>query len=277
MKIKTIVFGIITAFALFANAELTKNSTEEEFRAVLTEMLSKTNESEIAMVSYSNKFFTALNFAGKRLYGFRAEADEALSNCFFYEKIYDYHSWPKISKFSRDKSGITTNLPYTISLAEKYKCDMYPNAFLSKGATIGELCKSMGERSVFYVRFGKDRLGNYKNCIRANAEKIIRRRLREKGISFIGEEGVANVKRLMESLRIALDSPRFAGLNDWLEEMGYEERLDISKLPSENEINELLDKIYYGEITMTKDKEVLLCVCLGIDKFNEFVKRYNGN
>ena len=85
------------------------------------------------------------------------------------------------------------------------------------------------------------------------------------------------VEQYLTRLNTALNAPRFAGLNEWLADLGYKERMDLSGLPTEQEISALKESVMYGDKAMNDYVKILLCTCLGVDGYNQFVKEYNGD
>jgi hypothetical protein len=80
----------------------------------------------------------------------------------------------------------------------------------------------------------------------------------------------------MTDLTAALNAPRFAGLDMWLRSVGCK-GVDLSKMPSEEDVAKLREDILYGRKDMTPFNKSILYVCLGVDGYNKFVKEYNGD
>lgn len=114
----------------------------------------------------------------------------------------------------------------------------------------------------------------------SGAVKPIKRRLREKGISFVVQEGEANpVQEAIDALTAAFNAPKFAGLKEWVAEWFPEYQwVDIDKFfMSDEDMAKFCDDIYYGEKDLTNRNSALILSHLGLDGYNAFIERYNGD
>lgn len=114
----------------------------------------------------------------------------------------------------------------------------------------------------------------------ARATKPIKRKLRERGISFVVKEGEANpVQEAIDALTAAFNAPKLAGVKEWVAEWFPEYHwIDIDNLfMSDEEMAKLCDDIYYGEKDLTDGNSVLILSHLGLDGYNAFIERYNGD
>jgi len=120
---------------------------------------------------------------------------------------------------------------------------------------------------------------NFIKSIVSNAVKPIKRKLRERGISFVVQEGDANpVQDAVDALTTALNAPKLAGAKEWVAEWFPEYQwVDIDHFfMSDEEMARLCDDIYYGEKDLTVKNSELILSHLGLDGYNAFIERYNG-
>lgn len=250
-----------------------KTATEAQYRAVLADILAATNAATARGVFNVSDF--AHVYRRKDLADFRAEADEALAGLKYPIGIWCYpRAFPKAAATAARLSGASTNLAYTIALANRLGCNVSPQTFALHKADADELARSLGEwlpGRRFHI------VNEYKMAIQRRAAADIKRRLREQGRSFVKKNGVDPVKDSLERLNAALNAPRFSGLNEWLADLGYTERVDLSRLPSDAEVAELRRAVLFGEKPLSDRAKTTLFVCLGVDAYNAFVKEYNGD
>jgi len=120
-------------------------------------------------------------------------------------------------------------------------------------------------------------LCNGKHKILTEAVNVIKRRLREKGRSFVISKGDANpVQEALDALSDALNAPRMAGLSTWVSEWCPDHKWNEPKWMDDDKIEKLTDGIYYGEKKFDHVAGAVLCVHLGVERYNAFVKKYNG-
>ena len=276
---KLMIVAAALAIAISARAveRLTEASSEAQCRAALAEILAQTNNAAMKDVLCALDFWVV----GRHHAAVRDDADAAFAARGFGLCMWPLvTTWPKASAVGRGKNGAETNLTYCIALAKRLKCNISVEGYFGAGASVGELIVVLGELAsqgggVCYADI--DSLARYKTYIQHAASKAIKRALRKQGKSFVTKDGVNPCEVYMTRLTAALNAPRFAGLNEWLSELGFEERMDLSGLPSEAEIAKLKEDILYGEVDMRYSNKSLLYVCLGVDGYNAFVKEYNGD
>ena len=105
-----------------------------------------------------------------------------------------------------------------------------------------------------------------------------RRAIRANGGSFVGKEGAKLVKERLDALATELNAPRFGKAGDVLAEigMGVEWEFIQSRILADAERDGLKTRLLGGEIPFTQELQNKLCIALGVDGYNEFVKEYNG-
>ena len=114
--------------------------------------------------------------------------------------------------------------------------------------------------------------------VASSVAKPIKRRLRERGISFVGQDGGEMVQGAVDALVDAFNAPKLAGLKEWVAEWFPEYKwIDVDDIfMSDEEMAKLCDDIFYGEKDLTDYHAVLILSHLGLDGYNAFVDRYNG-
>lgn len=276
------IISVICATAMnfaFGNTVLPLNpdtSTVSEYRSVLMSMLSEADHSKIKQIATASHFWQVEK--NPKLDSFRIEADTALAAKGFATLWNKYTSWPKVSANHRKQVNADMHYPKCIALAKKYECNINIQVFAQNGATIDELIECLNE----YISFPKGcqmnskSLDEAKKGIQKSAVLGIKRALRNQGKSFVVVNGINPCEQYMNRLNSILNAPRFKGLNDWLKELGFTSRIDESRFPSKELVEKLKDKIFYGEIKASPYHKAILSACLGVDGYNEFVKKYNG-
>ena len=105
-----------------------------------------------------------------------------------------------------------------------------------------------------------------------------RRYIRANGSSFVGKDGAKRVKDILDALAAELNAPRFGKADDILARLGFEVEWEFiqSRLLTDDEIAEIRTKLLDGEIAFTGTLQNKLCIALGVEGYNAFVKEYNG-
>lgn len=115
-----------------------------------------------------------------------------------------------------------------------------------------------------------------RNRILDVAPAAIKHKLREDGKSFVVRNKVNPIQELLTPIVNALNAYRLEGLNAALKAAGMDYGLDFEgQLYAEDYINSIKNKVLYGEKPI-RSLEPLLRTHLGVDKYNEFVRTYNG-
>lgn len=113
--------------------------------------------------------------------------------------------------------------------------------------------------------------------LQKKTQRKVRAYLRGQGKSFVTKDGVNPCATVMAELVAALNAPRLNGVNEWLEKVGATDgRIDVSKLPTEEEVAQLKDDVLNGVKDMNATSEFVLKVCLGVEGYNSFVREFNG-
>ena len=250
---------------------------ESQYRSTLNKMLAEETTEKLLEVAMKENFWSIT--ARKDLAELREEADKKLGErgvC----KCWKYpHIWKHLSANERNKNGANKAYPKIIELALEKNVGINIHAIALKGATLEELIVCLNEMLGFpdgCTLYSPD-FDLCKKGIQIVAAKEIKRALRKQGKSFVTKDGINPCEEYMEKLNKSLNSPRFNGLNEWLSELGWNVRVDTSRLPSEEKISALKDAIFYGDKRATILDKTILSICLGVDGYNEFVKKYNGD
>lgn len=110
----------------------------------------------------------------------------------------------------------------------------------------------------------------------ANMPKTIRRRLRDLGRPIVIKDGVNPVQDAIDELSAALNAPRFSGLKEWIAEWFPDYRWIEVKWMSDEELLKFKDDIFYGDIEFGAANRFILRSHLGVDAYNDFVKKFNN-
>jgi hypothetical protein len=255
-----------------------QTASEAQYRAVLEEMLAQTDNAQIGAIARDTAFW---NIAYRSdLSELRFEADAALADKGYYGFWDRCQTWPKLSQLNTRRYAAEVHVPRLLALSKKYTCDANAGALHGAGCQPDEMAVCLGEcasnfsNAIFCCHRAVDA---WKNVIQKAAVKGIKRKLREQGRSFVTKNGISPVEVYLTRLNTALNAPRFAGLNEWLADLGYVERIDLSSLPSEKEVSTLKEAVLFGDSPFNASTKNLLYVCLGVDGYNAFVKEYNGD
>ena len=105
-----------------------------------------------------------------------------------------------------------------------------------------------------------------------------RRYIRASGASFVGKDGAKRVKDILDALAAELNAPCFGKADDILARLGFEVEWEFiqSRLLTDDEIAEIRTKLLDGEIAFSGSLQNKLCIALGVEGYNAFVKEYNG-
>lgn len=292
---KKILFITATVlFATYVSAEVDiskcpkldfRTSSEAQYRTVYEAMLSATNSQEAMKLLYHTNWQSIMGKPdAKQLI---EEFDEGLAKR-FPDGSFGSALWGKFiktSKLKRRALGIDVLCPKTTAILEKYQPNSVRDvrSLIAVGASVedlisvmGELAFSSGVSNFTHTLILQPELKSYKVVIQRMASKGIKRKMREQGKSFVTKDGVNPCEEYLTRLNAALEAPCFAGLNEWLSELGYNVQIDSSKFLTSEQIAKLKEAVYYGEVDMTEKTKIALIVGLGIDEYNKFVKEYNS-
>ena len=105
-----------------------------------------------------------------------------------------------------------------------------------------------------------------------------RRAVRADGQSFVGKEGAKRVKAKLDALAAELNAPRFGKAGEMLAAFGIPVEWEFiqSRILADAELDGLKARLLNGEIPFTPVLQNKLCVALGVEGYNAFVREYNG-
>ena len=291
-KILFITATVLFVTYVYAEVDFSKfpkldrlTSTEAQYRTVYEAMLSATNSQEAMKLVWNTRWHSIMNKPDANQ--LIEEFDEGLVQK-FPDGSFGSAFWGKfikISKLRRVALGIDVLLPKTSAMVEKYQVKDVRSAWslCQAGASLEELISVMGElafasgvSNFTHILIQQPELKAFKIVIQRMASKEIKRKLREQGKTFVTKDGVNPCEECLTRLNAALDAPCFAGLNEWLSELGYNVQIDTSKFLTAEQIAKLKEAVYYGEVDMTEKTKIALMVGLGIDEYNKFVNEYNS-
>ena len=119
---------------------------------------------------------------------------------------------------------------------------------------------------------------NARNAILNAAIVPVRRTIRAEGGSFVGKDGAKLVKDRLDALAAELNAPRFGKAGKLLAEIGLDVEWEFiqSRILADAELDGLKTRLMGGEIPFEGTLQNKLCVALGVEAYNAFVKEYNG-
>ena len=106
----------------------------------------------------------------------------------------------------------------------------------------------------------------------------VRRAIRAEGGSFVGKDGAKLVKAKLDALAKELNAPRFGKADKLLAEIGMDVDWEFiqSRILADAELDGLKTRLLGGEIPFSQELQNKLCIALGVEAYNAFVKEYNG-
>lgn len=132
-----------------------------------------------------------------------------------------------------------------------------------------EMCRGMVNVESWYIKQTFNMLPTY-----------LKRKLREQGKTFFVDEktGANPVQDAIDEFVAAFNAPKLAGLKElvakWNPDYEWVELPDYWL--TDEQLESLKEKVYYGEVDFTVTVKNKLMNNLGLDKFNEFVEWYNS-
>lgn len=287
MSIKLVTSVAIIAMSCTALAKLTKDSTEAEFRAVADAVLAEASVGGLSRLSTEQFWISSIY---DPLTAFRQEYDAKFEAKFSGTPlearfpVWVLPKWPKVAAMSVRGNRIEEVSPVILFEARRLNVYCIPKYVATAGdieTAVSMLSEMVAKRDGYFKVHLTDTSINHMasvcKAIQSHAQKQIKKLLRRQGKSFVTKDGVNPVEQYLTRLNAALNAPRFAGLNEWLAEVGVVSRVDLSSLPSAEDVDALKEKILDGDVDMTPETKVLLYICLGVDGYNAFVKEYNGD
>ena len=149
-----------------------------------------------------------------------------------------------------------------------------------------EVAREVGGFGLYWARKRLDLLAkllpdldfneDYRKAIVNNYLREVKIHLRKQGKSFVEKDGVNPLKPYMDGLSDALNAPRLGNINELMAAVGHPEIVfDVSFLPSDDKVKDIIDAVMIDEIKVGTVKNTLR-LCLGLDEYNKFVDEYNN-
>lgn len=140
-------------------------------------------------------------------------------------------------------------------------------------AVINVLAESGTKINRHFSCFGTDHLAT---MVLRNAPRHIRRKLRERGMPIVVKDGVNHVQDAVDELSAALNAPKMAGVREWLSKWFPDYKWIDVKWMSDEDLAKFKDDIFYGEVNFDTVNRFILRSHLGVDAYNDFVKKFNN-
>ena len=160
-------------------------------------------------------------------------------------------------------------LPVVCGLADKKSVKL---SDLELGERINVIAENFSVREPHLY---SNEIEKEKSKIISLAVKVVKKRLREEGKTFIvGADGKNPVQDACDALTAALNAPKMAGLGAWVERW-TDTKWQEPKWMSDADVEKLKDDVFYGQIPFTQNVKSALCANIGVDAYNAFVEKYN--
>jgi hypothetical protein len=255
-----------------------KTCTEQEIRAVMAEVLSAP-EGQNWRYGESNGLWQVLHAPGHD--ALRLEMDSAIvdSPISGFGYWFAVREWPRVSARAREKYGVAVAYAASVAACGRLPANLSFADILRNGGTLDDCLVFLADMVTFpndtaFFRVPEFETG--KKVIQKYAVMAVKAYIRSQGKSFVVKNGVNPCEAYMTGLTEALNAPRFAGLDAWLKSIGHK-GIDLSRMPSEENVVKLKEDILYGRKDMTAYHMAILYICLGVDGYNKFVSEYNGD
>ena len=125
---------------------------------------------------------------------------------------------------------------------------------------------------------GSQSPANARNAVLNAAIVPVRKAIRAEGGSFVGKEGAKRVKDRLDALAAELNAPRFGKAGKLLAAIGMDVDWEFiqSRILDDAKVAALKKLLLDGEIPFDGTLQNKLCIALGVEAYNAFVKEYNG-
>ena len=104
-----------------------------------------------------------------------------------------------------------------------------------------------------------------------------RRWIRAEGGTFVGKAGAEKVKLALDELAAELNAPRFGKAGEILAKIGVAVEWDEvqRRLLTDEEVSKAKSRLLNGAVKFDTALQNKLCIALGVDGYNAFVREYN--
>ena len=279
---RAVAAAAMVAASISAAAEPLNPSecSEADLRAVIAEALAPTNATTGSVYAHlaTSGVFSAK--AQSRFPSVFAELDATMAERGFLPHWWWQHpvSWPKVSGCLAKATGADVAYAASYAMCARLGCGLNPASVAIHGGTLDDYATLLSEAVAFPEKCSlpSAQIAKFRSSIQKAALPAVRRHIRQSGRSFVSKNGVNPCEEYMTGLTAALNAPRFAGLDAWFKSIGLK-GVDLSRMPSEEEVAKLKDAVFYGDQLMNDRTKAILDVCLGVEGYNKFVREYNGN
>ena len=124
--------------------------------------------------------------------------------------------------------------------------------------------------------FGYGGIDRRMSIVLREAPRHIRRKLRERGMPIVVKDGVNHVQDAVDEISSALNAPKMAGVREWLSKWFPDYKWIDVKWMTDEELSKFKDDIFYGDIEFDAANRLILRSHLGVDAYNDFVKKFNN-
>ena len=167
---------------------------------------------------------------------------------------------------------IGKNRPGTAEVCKSAKGSFDSTSLLQRIIVFSECYAD--NKGVLWIDYNYNRLSNW---VLDSAPKALKKLIREKGKSFlVGADGRNPLQNAIDSLLEALNRPRLQGLKEWVAEWYPDHVWNEPVWMSKDRLDKLMDDIYFGQIDFDWRNQSVLRANLGLEGYNEFVKKYNN-
>lgn len=118
-------------------------------------------------------------------------------------------------------------------------------------------------------------LGSWKDAISKEYVRETKKWFVNRGESYVTKDGVNPLQPYVDDFTAAINAPKMTGFEECLSKIGLNVGLDRSKIPTDQEIQDLVYSIMIDDVQLSAWKAKLI-VYLGVDGYNDMVSRYNG-
>lgn len=123
---------------------------------------------------------------------------------------------------------------------------------------------------------GED-LDALKKDVLRSALKIMKRALRQKGISFVvASDGSNPMQTAVNGLSAALNAAKMSGVREWVNEWLPGSEWTAPAWTADESVNSTMESVFFGDEDFSRRMQFKLCATLGVVEYNKFVDRYNG-
>ena len=191
----------------------------------------------------------------------------------FNNRDYLYLIFPKATKAWLDNIiGKSDKRKFTVLTAILSR---YPESSFKK-LTLAEQINEFVEK----LQSGRCNQKNIPNDIKRYASNLtipVKKYLRKHGKTFVvGEDGKNPVQDIIDEFTAAIQSPKCASVKEFCIKYLDADWVDLYNI-SDEEFEDLKEKVFYGELPLNNQNAVRLQYYLGLTGYNAFIEEYNND